>query len=345
MKAILVIALVLGAASANTVLGQFPQVRRARDRMDQSIKASEDREHDERLAREAALPVPRAAVMNVDVQVILSKTEHKTFAEAKAAEAKKIVDGEPLWLYIKFFKGKLGDYVLTTRHPDDPEKLRYTLFAELAPRGDITALNQYSIQFAKEDLIANEVKISLAPALFGRNKSIPVFLMTSGAAKAGVWNNEFRVTNTVSVPRALSANLASVPVTLDFSGGITKYRKMDSEYNSIVLRGTTDLSKMPVAGTFFSEQLAAKVTEALGAEGITPDRIYFSGDDWQEYASSGMGMKKLRKIFATFAYRSADKCLYGVAEIVQNYDFMQSKYGESEIKLQKDLPIPCLEGN
>jgi hypothetical protein len=167
--------------------------------------------------------------------------------------------------------------------------------------------------------------------------------MTSGAAKTGVWNNEFRLTNTIVVPRALNANLATTPVTLDFSGGLTKYPKMDSEYDSIVLRGTTDLSRMPVAGTFFSEPLATKVTEALAPEGIKPEKIYFSGDDWQEYASFSMGMRKHRKIFATFAYRSSEKCLYGVAEIVQNYDFMNSKYGDPEISFQKGLPIPCAE--
>jgi len=85
--------------------------------------------------------------MNVDVQIVLSKGEYKTFAEAKAAAAQRIVDGEPLWLYIKF-RSRLGDYVVTTRHPDDYEMLRYTLFAEVAPRGDFTALSQYAIRFS-----------------------------------------------------------------------------------------------------------------------------------------------------------------------------------------------------
>src|SRR6185503_8779753 len=185
----------------------FPQKERFRKRTEQSIKASDDREHDRRLEESGNLPVPKPAVMNVDVQIVLSKAEYKTFAEAKTAEAKKIGDGEPLWLYVKF-KSKLGDYVLTTRHPEDPERLRYTLYAEVAPRGDITALNQYSIRFAKEDLAATELKINLAPGLFGRNKSMPVFLMTSGAAKSGVWNNEFRLTNSTTFPRALNENLA-----------------------------------------------------------------------------------------------------------------------------------------
>ena len=344
MKIALIVGSILIASGASAAFGQFPQERRMRDRMDQSVRDSERREHDRRLEEASALPVPKKAVMNVDVQIALSKAEHKTFAEAKAAEAKKIVDGEPLWMYVKF-KGKLGDFVLTTRNPEDPEKLRYTLFAEVGPRGDITALSQFTIQFSKEDLAATEVKINLAPGLFGRNKSIPVFLRTSGGAKTGVWNNEVRLTNNLAMPRALTDNLASSPVTLDLSAGTVKYRKMDSEYDSIVLRGTTDLTKMPVPGTFFSEDLRAKVASKLAAENIKPLKIFFSGDDWQEYGSFGMSTKKSRRIFATFTYRQAEACFYGVAEIVENFNFIDSKYADEEIKLQKDLPVPCAELN
>jgi len=322
----------------------FPQKERFRKRTEQSIKASDDREHDRRLEESGNLPVPKPAVMNVDVQIVLSKAEYKTFAEAKTAEAKKIVDGEPLWLYVKF-KSKLGDYVLTTRHPEDPERLRYTLYAEVAPRGDITALNQYSIRFAKEDLAATELKINLAPGLFGRNKSMPVFLMTSGAAKSGVWNNEFRLTNSTAFPRALNENLASTPITLDLAGGPGKYKKMDSQYDSIILRGTTDLAKMPVAGTFFSEEVKNHVETKLAGESITPIKIYFSGDDWEELASFGISPRKSRRVFATFTYRRGEACFYGVAEVVENYDLIGSKFSEAEIKLQKDLPVLCTEIN
>lgn len=320
--------------------GQFPQAQRSRERLDQSIKASEDREHDRRLEAAATLPVPKKAVMNVDVQMVLSKTEHKTFAEAKAAEAKKIVDGEPVWMYVKF-KGKLGDYVLTTRHPQDRERLRYTLYAEVAPRGDVTALHQVTLQFAKEDLAATEVKFNLAPGLFGRNRSIPVFLMTASGAKTGVWSNDIRLTNSLAVPRGLTDNLATAPVTLDLSAGGAKYRKMDDEYDSIIIRGTTDAAKMPIAGTFFDEDVRAAIAARLGDEGIKPIKLFFSGDDWMEFSSFGLQPKRVRKVFAAFTYRDGDACYYGVAEVVENYDFMESKYREAEIGLERDFAVAC----
>lgn len=341
-KAVFILCLVTFSLSAS--FAQFPQSRRMRDRLDQSIKANDDAEHDRRLEEASALPVPKKAVMNVDVQIVLSKNEYKTFTEAKAAETKKIIDGEPLWMYVKF-KSKLGDYVLTTRNPQDAEKLRYTLYAEVGPRDDVTALHQVAVQFTKEDLPATELKINLAPGLFGRNKSLPIFLMTSGNAKTGVWNNEIRLTNNTTIPRLLTDNLASTPVTIDLSGGVAKYKKMDAEFDSLILRGTTDVAKLPIPGTFFSEDLNTKLNARLASEGIKPVKVYFSGDDWQEYASFGMMMRKYREVFATFTYREGEACFYGVAEMSENYDFVGAKYGETEIKLQKNLQAQCSEIN
>jgi len=139
--------------------------------------------------------------------------------------------------------------------------------------------------------------------------------------------------------------LASTPITLDLAGGPGKYKKMDSQYDSIILRGTTDLAKMPVAGTFFSEEVKNHVETKLAGESITPIKIYFSGDDWEELASFGISPRKSRRVFATFTYRRGEACFYGVAEVVENYDLIGSKFSEAEIKLQKDLPVLCTEIN
>ena len=352
MKTALLTALAIILIGATFTNAQTPQREGFKRRSNNSIKAAIERQRENAgeaptgaaTTEAAALPVPKTAVTNVDVQAVLTKAEYKTFAEAKAAEAKKILDGEPLWLYLKF-KSKLGDYVLATRDPDDREKIRYTIYAEIAPRGDVTALSQYAIQFVKEDLSATELKISLAAGVFGRNKSIPVFLTASSSTKPGVWNNEFRLTNSTTLPRHAGASLAVVPVTLDFAGGQTKYKKIAAEYDSIILRGTTDVSKLPVAGTFFNESLSAAIAEKLAAENITPGKIYFSGDDWQESASGGFPQTRSRKIFATFTYRSGESCLYGVAEVVQKFILMESKFGETEISIQKNLPAQCADAN
>jgi hypothetical protein len=201
------------------------------------------------------------------------------------------------------------------------------------------------IQFTKEDLPLTELKIGLAPALFGRNRSIPVFLMTSGSAKSGVWNNEVRLSNSTTFPRLATSSLAVVPITLDFAGGVTKYKKLASDYDSISIRGTTDISKLPAAGTFFSQPISDAIVAKLAAENITPVKLYFSGDDWQEFGSGGFTQTRARKIFATFTYRSGESCLYGTAEVVQKFDFAESKFGESEISIEKNLPADCADVN
>ncbi|MEP7213419.1 MAG: hypothetical protein ABI791_10105 [Acidobacteriota bacterium] len=320
---------------------QIDQLRRSRVRMDASIRAEDEKERkrNEELYG-AALPVPRAAVMNVDVQGILSAQDLKSFADARLRTISRITDGENLWLYLKF-KTKLGDYVLTTRDADDPTKLHYSLFAEIGPKGDITALNQYLLQFTKEDLAATELKINLAPGLTGRNRSIPLFLTAAGSAKPGLWTNEIRVSNMVAVPRGLSGHLATASVVLDLKGGNAKYRKMDADYDSMVLRGTTDLSIMPIAGTFYDAATRDAVVNRLKAEGLTAESFYFAGDAWSEYMGSTMAMKRERKVFAVYTYKKAADCFYGLAAIVQNYDYSADKFGPSEISLTKDLALPC----
>ena len=343
MKRSVIILLIL-LAGHSLAGAQIMQSQRMRERMNKSIRASEAAEHDRRLEEEGKLPAPKPAVMNVDVQMVLSKADVKTFAEAKAAAAKRIADGDILWMYLKF-KSKLGDYVITTRHPEDREKLQYTLYAEIAPRGDITALHQYAIRFAKEDLAATELKIGLAPGQFGRNKSLPILLMLTNTTKSGVWNNEVRLTNTLAMPRHLTENLATSAVVIDFSGGVAKYQKMYSEYDSLLLRGTTDVSKMPIAGTYFSNFLKTRVVERLAFENIQPLKVYFSGDDWEEAASSVPTANKWRRIVATFTYRQGEECRYGLAEVVETFDFLKLAYDEPEIRVQKDLPIACSEAN
>lgn len=341
MKAAIV-GLLLVIIASGEAFGQIEQINRKRAaRMQQSVRTDDD---DRPAEGEQPLPRPKPAVMNVDVQIVLSKSDVKTFAQAKAAEANRVADGEPLWMYVKF-KTKLGDFVVTSRDADDREKLHYTLYAEIAPKGEVSPLHQFTIQFAKEDLAATELKISLAPALFGRNKSLPLLLMVADTTKSGVWNNELRLTNNLVMPRNLTDNLANAAVVLDLSKGSTKYQTMESQYDSIIIRGTTDVGKMPFAGSFSNYQLKTQLTEKLAAENIAPLKIYFSGDERQEIASFTPSVKKVRKVFATFTYRTGEECFYGVAEIVELYDMLQTKYGVPEIRLQKDLPIACGEAN
>lgn len=328
---------------SSTAIGQIERMQKAREKMERVTQGAQEREKARRNAEiDGSGPArPKAAVMNVDVQMLLSKTDHNSFADARPAAVTKIVDGEPLWLYLKF-KGKLGDYVITKPVASEPNTFQYLLYAEIGPQGELSPHNQYVLQFTKEDLALPELKINLAPGLLGRNKSIPVFLMNSGNAKPGVWRNEFRITNTTAVPRAPTDNLAKSDVTFDFSKGLAKYPVMESDYDSIVLRGTTDTSKLPAPGSFFSDTLKQSIAQKLFAERITPVKFYFAGDNWSQYSVLS---KTERKVYAVYSYKSGEECHYGVARVVEKYDQMNNSFGETQITLQNELPLACTELN
>lgn len=325
----------------------FGQADRAKERRDRMIRAEQERERIKETGKSAAAPKSKAAVMNIDVRIALSRTEYKTFTEAQANAIGRIVDGDPLWLNIKF-NGKLGDYVVAQPDREDPGKLRYVLFTEIGPQGDVTALTQFTLQFSAAELSATELKINLAPGIFGKNKSIPVLLKTADSARPGVWLNELRLANSSTIPRGPNDFLAKSTVVLDLSGNHTKYRQMWAEYDSIMLRGTADTLKMPIQGQFSNDAVKRDVEVKLSASGIVPAKFYFCGDDWGEIPTSAYSLqdptlpsKRERRIFAAYTYQKFGSCLYGVAEVIQAFDEPSSRFVTSAIDLTNDFPIAC----
>lgn len=331
------------------LFGQIQQAERAKERRERLIQASAERER-QKEAQAGKVPAAvktRSAVMNVDVRIVLTRNEYKSFAEAQSNAVGRIADGEPLWLNIKF-NGRLGDYVFAEPDSDVTGKARYVLFTEIGPQGDVTALTQFTLVFSPAELAATELKINLAPGIFGKNKSIPLLLKTADNARPGVWQNEFRIANTAAIPRGPNDFLAKSPVTLDLSGSHEKYRQMWAEYNSIILRGTADTVKMPIQGQFFSSEIKSEVEAKLKPAGIVPARFYFSGEDWEEVASSAFSLqdptfspKRERRVFATYTYQKFGSCLYGVADVTQAFDETSAKFMTSSIDLTNDYPIDC----
>lgn len=339
-RSIFLTALVLFAAQA--AFTQFPQMQKAQQRMDQLRKADEA----EQKAREAedlaavSIPRPKPSVMNRNIQTVLTTKEYKTFAEAKPFAAKRIADGDQLWAYVKF-DTKLGDYVLTLKDAENGGQFKYVLFAEVGPKADVTALSRYVLEFTKEDLALSEIKVNLAPGKPGRNAAVPVFIDVAGTRGPGIWNNEFRLTNTVVVPRSLTDNLATADMTMNFVGVVTKYPKAREDFSSMVLRGTTDKATLPVAGSFYSLPLKTEILDRLKTDSITPVRFYYASNGWLEYGMSVTQPARLREVTAVFTYRNGESCNYGVARLVQSFDAMADTFATSAIELTKDLPLAC----
>lgn len=322
---------------------QFPQVRRAEERRDQSIRADEQRqrEQEEALSRETGVPRPRPAVTNVDVQMLLATADRKSFAEARLLAAEKIVDGSGLWLYIKF-KSKLGDHVYAVRDPEAGNTLRYMLFIEVGPQGDPTALTSYVLQFSPADLALAELKINLAPGFRGIGTT-PVFLEAAAARRPGTWRQELRLTNTAAIPRLPADDLARTSFSLELVGGSREYARMRDEFKSVFIRGTSDRSRLPVPGAFYSLPIKTAVQSELARSGIEPVRFYFASDHWLETGLSAASPRKTRTAFAVFTYRKSGSCRYGVAEVREVFDALGSGFIRDAIELETDLPLPCSE--
>ena len=309
-------------------------------------RAAEKTEQIERTARErrqleneqnTATPETKPAVMNVDVQIALTKLEYKNFAEAKPNITKEIADGDDLWLFVRF-NGKLERYVYRLQ---DESGERYILFVEYGPEGDVMAKSHSILEFKKEELGQTELKMSLFPGKAGGNKSLGIFIKNVASSKPGRWSNELRITNFPSLPRGLNDYLAKAVFVCDFTRGFTKYPKMVNSFESMVLRDTLDETKLPIAGTFDDGELRIAISERLAIEKISAARLYFAGDNWLEYSDQPTSQRQYRTVTGVFQYQSGPKCQYGTATVLQVYDQAAKRYGGSIIALRKDLPTPC----
>lgn len=328
------IVILLGAAAASIATAQFPQMQRAREKMEASERANSDP------ANKA--PQPPAFKTNVDVQMVLSKQSVKTFAEAKAVPVSRVVDGDQIWLYLRF-TGGLGRYV--HRLTDSTSDERYLLYIEIGPQSDMLAKNYVTMSFSKEDLDLTELKVDLTTGIPGRNRSIPLFVRNAANAQPAVLTNEIRLTAAPAMPRAAANYLARTPLVVDLSKGFARYPKMLAEYSITYLRGSMDKSKLPIPGKFFDAGIKAKLESTLRDQGIEPTKIYFSGDDWVEYSDQPMMVKQYRAAYAVFTYERDGHCLYGVAEAVESFDPMLNRFGASSLNIEQDLITACVATN
>ena len=327
------------------MVAQFPQMRTIEERTNSKKEQIERTEAETRQLEsnnKASLPAFYPAVMNVDVQLALTKSDSKNFAEAKLKVATQIVDGDSAFLFVKF-REKLQRYVYTLRNSDGME--RYLIFVEYGPQGDTTAKSHSILEFRKDDLIATELKFSLSPGKAGNNNSLAIFIKNIASSKPGRWSNEIRFANSPAFPRGPNDYLAKTAFVADFTKGFTKYPKMQTTFDSMVLRDTIDESVLPIEGKVADLAIRTALEQKLIADGITPSRVYFSGDRWSEYSEMPASQRQFRFITGVFQYQKEQTCLYGVATITQSYSPMDDRYDESTITIKKDIPTPCVVAN
>ncbi|MBK9162950.1 MAG: hypothetical protein IPM21_03425 [Acidobacteria bacterium] len=333
----------IGAPAFQETFGQFPQQRRLEIREQRQAEAERRRvqQNEAELAKRDAVPQPRAAVMNVNVQMALTTQEAKTFAEANAKAAKRVRDGETLWMHLKF-QGKLGDYVLTFRD-EESGTLRYLLYAETGPQDDPTALAKYAIEFSKDDLANPEIRISLTPISPGQRIATPVFLATAATRQPGVWNNELRLTNNPVIPRTPNDNLAKLAFALDLGEGNPRFSGLWNTFRSFGLSGPAADTALPVARSFYSLPIKTAIQQHLNGKSIEPVRFFFAQDHWLEQLQSTTNKNRERSVIAIFTYKNGEECFFGAATATQAYSLMSSKFDDAKIESRDGMPLDCKE--
>lgn len=329
--------------AATDMFGQFPQQRRLeiREQRQQEAERRRREANEAALAARDAVPRPRAAVMNVNVQMALTTENAKNFEDARAKAAKRIRDGETLWMHLKF-QGKLGDYVLTFRD-EESGTLRYVLYAETGPQDDPTALAKYAVEFAKEDLASPEVRISLTPLSPGQKFGTPVLLATAATRQPGVWNNELRLTNNPVIPRAPTDNLAKLDFALDLGQGNGRYSGLWAGFRDFGLSGPAADTALPVARSFYSLPIKTAIQSHLTEKGIEPVRFFFAQDHWLETHPSATSKVRERSITAIFTYKKGEECFFGSATAGQTYSLLNSKFDDAKIESRVGMPLDCKE--
>jgi hypothetical protein len=281
--------------------------------------------------------------VNTGVEMVLTKEEYKNFDEAKAHSVNRVVDGDLLWLYIKF-RGTLADYVSpTVRDNDDPSD-DFLLFTEIGEAGTNQAYKENTLFFGKEDLNGSELKLNLAPGKAGQNKSLPFFLDVVGGGSYGVWNNEIRISNSPDEPRTRADYLATAAITCDVSRSLSKYKKMKDDFETARYLGVAEENKLPEPTAFNDPALKASVIARLKTVGITPIKFYFTKEDWEIRTvdpTVNRPGEKYSKMYAAYTYKKGAECLFGYADIQRNYSYAMAAFSEPIIELNKGFPILC----
>jgi len=331
------------ATMSEVVSAQNEQMDRFRQRREQAIKAADDREKGKTGGAAPASGAAKVPVINVDVQMVLTRNEYPNFAAAKPNPAAKILDGESLWMYVRF-SGKLANYVGEPETGEDGQP-RYRLYAEIGPTGDITALNRYVMIFREEDLGLTELKINLSPGLKGRNASIPLVLDRAGASNPGVWQNEIRLSNTTAEPRPITMNLASAPLTFELTKGPAGYKRIQAGYETVLVYGGTAAGAKPSSGRFESDRVKEEVATELKKRSMEVTELRFISDDWMDSFTSTPTRSRSRSVLALISYASEGKCFEGVARIRESFDDAAGQFGSASTEVKDSKPIACSVSN
>ncbi len=285
------------------------------------------------------------AQSDLKVQMILTKKYVSSFEEAQKNATDEIVDGDPLWLYIKSNKPFKEFATVRRISQSDGSVLKYySLLLKLGPNSDWAPYNDNCVlcfgngkECANLDRVSPEMldksEMILNLTTYDSKGSSKVMLSTVGNGMPGNWDNQVRLYVNDDL-------VAKARLNCKVEDGIAKYKQMWATYKDKLAKGDENSNELPKSGSFVNASIQGQVMQFMKQRGITPTKVYFTQNNWTEVDESSID--RHRYITAVVTYQKSGKCFFSIVQVRQNYSFSATKYGNSNLNLQdKDMPVRC----
>ena len=96
-------------------------------------------------------------------------------------------------------------------------------------------------------------------------------------------------------------------------------------------------SNLPPQGRYSDDRLKQMVLDALDGQGVTPEKFYFTSDDWM--VSYDGPTPAWNSVFGIAAYRKDGGTFYAECGVSQRYDAASSQWGEPAATVKTGLPL------
>ena len=96
-------------------------------------------------------------------------------------------------------------------------------------------------------------------------------------------------------------------------------------------------SNLPPQGRYADDRLQQMVIEELGQNGISPDKFYFTSDDWM--VTYDGASPAWNSVFGIAAYRKDGQTFYAECGVSQRYDAATSQWNEPAATVKTGLPL------
>lgn len=261
--------------------------------------------------------------------IVFTHKEYANFDAAKPHAIKEVKDGDDLWMYAKFDK-PMSSFIEEKDAYGNPA---YYLRLAIGAAGNETDWSESEITLNKQKAAANEIAISLSPAIPDRMRANAIFVHSVGKGQPGVWKNSIRIKTANGKKVAEGEIIANVP------DDIQRYKKIAGRFESILDGKSVYKEKAPKEEKPKDAALISMVKDAVKKKGINASKVYFTTDTWREtFHDDGTSTRSLA---AAYLYTKGKDCIVGRAFVETKGNPKTKKYGPNTVRMGDEKLIDC----